>query len=105
MRRSRTAGCVDFITPGKPAENAYIENFNGKFRDDCLNEHRCIAFLPLRLSGRKPDHRGLPEAGAEPWRSPPQAASRSRTATEWTKAPWPNGNAVHTAFTIDYSRA
>jgi putative transposase len=28
-----------FITPGKPVENAYIESFNGKFRDECLNEH------------------------------------------------------------------
>lgn len=28
-----------FITPGKPIENAYIESFNGKFRDECLNQH------------------------------------------------------------------
>lgn len=28
-----------FIRPGKPVENAYIESFNGKFRDECLNEH------------------------------------------------------------------
>jgi putative transposase len=28
-----------FITPGKPVENAYIESFNGRFRDECLNEH------------------------------------------------------------------
>ena len=26
-----------FITPGSPWENAYIESFNGKFRDECLN--------------------------------------------------------------------
>jgi len=30
---------LHFITPGKPVENAYIESFNGKFRDECLNEH------------------------------------------------------------------
>lgn len=28
-----------FIDPGKPIQNAYIESFNGKFRDECLNEH------------------------------------------------------------------
>lgn len=28
-----------FIRPGKPVENAYVESFNGRFRDECLNEH------------------------------------------------------------------
>jgi putative transposase len=30
---------LHFIDPGKPVQNAYIESFNGKFRDECLNEH------------------------------------------------------------------
>ena len=30
---------LDFITPGKPVENAHIESFNGKFRDECLNQN------------------------------------------------------------------
>lgn len=30
---------IAFIRPGKPVENAFIESFNGKFRDECLNEH------------------------------------------------------------------
>jgi len=28
-----------FIQPGKPNQNAWIESFNGKFRDECLNLH------------------------------------------------------------------
>lgn len=34
-----------FIAPGKPTQNAYVESFNGKFRDECLNEHW---FLSMR---------------------------------------------------------
>jgi len=28
-----------FITPGRPSENGYIESFNGRLRDECLNEN------------------------------------------------------------------
>jgi putative transposase len=27
------------IEPGKPNQNAYIESFNGRLRDECLNDH------------------------------------------------------------------
>jgi putative transposase len=30
---------LDFIDPGKPMQNGYLESFNGKFRDECLNLH------------------------------------------------------------------
>ena len=39
-KKIRTNGIkLDFIRPGKPIENAHIESFNGRFRDECLNEH------------------------------------------------------------------
>jgi len=30
---------LEFIEPGKPMQNGYVESFNGKIRDECLNEH------------------------------------------------------------------
>lgn len=27
------------IAPGKPQQNGFVESFNGRFRDECLNEH------------------------------------------------------------------
>ena len=40
---------LHFIQPGKPVQNAFIESFNGKFRDECLNEHW---FLTLQEAQR-----------------------------------------------------
>jgi transposase InsO family protein len=28
-----------YIAPGKPMQNGFVENFNGRLRDECLNEH------------------------------------------------------------------
>jgi putative transposase len=30
---------LDFSRPGKPTDNAFIESFNSRFRQECLNEH------------------------------------------------------------------
>jgi len=30
---------LDFIRPGRPVENAFVESFNGRFRDECLDQH------------------------------------------------------------------
>lgn len=29
---------IEYIQPGKPVQNAFIESFNSRFRDECLNE-------------------------------------------------------------------
>src|SRR5467141_2151421 len=33
----RRGAQLDVIRPGKPVENAFIESFNGRLRDECLN--------------------------------------------------------------------
>jgi putative transposase len=39
---------LDFIRPGKPVENAVIESFNGRFRDECLNANVVISLHDAR---------------------------------------------------------
>jgi len=39
---------LHFIEPGKPMQNGYIESFNGKFRDECLNENWFVDLPDVR---------------------------------------------------------
>lgn len=39
---------LSFIRPGKPVENAYIESFNGRLRDECLNQHWFLSLADAR---------------------------------------------------------
>ena len=36
------------IEPGKPNQNAYVESFNGRLRDECLNEHWFMSLAHAR---------------------------------------------------------
>lgn len=75
------------IEPGKPNQNAYIESFNGRFRDECLNEHW---FVDLRHARRiietwrreyneKRPKKGL--GGLTPSQYAKQLAKKSATVT------------------------
>jgi len=37
-----------YIAPGKPMQNGFIESFNGKLRDECLNEHLFLNYNHAR---------------------------------------------------------
>ena len=45
---------LEFIRPGKPMENGYVESFNGKFRDECSEQP-----LVREPAGRQAENRGL----------------------------------------------
>lgn len=38
-----------YIAPGKPTQNAFVESFNGRLRDECLNEHLFSNLAEARL--------------------------------------------------------
>jgi putative transposase len=68
---------LHFIRPGKPVENAYIESFNGRLRDECLNVN---TFYSLE------DAKNLIERWREDynnWR--PHSALGDRTPMEYIK--------------------
>jgi putative transposase len=44
----RTGVKLHFIQPGKPTQNAFVESYNGKFRDACLNEHWFVTIADAR---------------------------------------------------------
>lgn len=68
---------LDFIRPGKPIENAYIESFNGRLREECLNDQ---VFLSIEDAQQK----------LEAWRIDynevrPHSSLENRTPREFTR--------------------
>jgi putative transposase len=84
---------LHFIQPGKPIQNAFVESFNARFRDECLNEHWFMGLTDARerIEGWRQDynterpHRSLgqltPEEYARRFASlqAPTAPSESQT--------------------------
>ncbi len=71
------------IAPGKPIQNAYIESFNGKLRDECLNEHDFISLEHARsviATWRTQYNRERPHK-ALAWRTPEEYAAVLATTT------------------------
>ncbi|ARW18457.1 Insertion element IS407 uncharacterized 31.7 kDa protein (plasmid) [Komagataeibacter europaeus] len=50
-----------YIAPGNPQQNGFIESFNRRFRDECLNEHlfRNLAHARSVIKGLRPDHNAV----------------------------------------------
>ena len=69
-----------FIQPGKPNQNAFVESFNGKFRDECLNAHWFSTLDDARRT-------------IETWRADyndvrPHSSLEDKTPTEFAAAHW-----------------
>ena len=69
---------LDFIKPGKPIQNAFIESFNGRLRHECLNQHYFVTLEEAKKI-------------IEDWRVEyntfrPHGSLNGLTPTEFTKA-------------------
>jgi putative transposase len=77
-----------FIRPGKPTENAFVESFNGKFRDECLNEHWFVSLADARalIEAWRVDYNTVRPHSALAGQTPQQFASFSVGARRLTPA-------------------
>jgi putative transposase len=60
-----------YIAPGKPQLNAFIESFNGRLRDELLNETLCISLKHVREA---------PKHWQSGWRTTTLSARTARSA-------------------------
>lgn len=80
------------IQPGKPNQNAYIESFNGRLRDECLNEHWFVSLPHAKVeieAWRREFNEERPKkslGGLTPSAYAKQLAGKSVTLTTDSKA-------------------
>lgn len=74
---------LKLIEPGKPTQNAYVESFNGKFRDECLNEHwfATLAEARVLINEWRRDYNQRRPHSALQYQTPAEFAARARTAS------------------------
>lgn len=68
------------IQPGKPTQNAYVESFNGKFRDECLNERwfTSLEHAKAIIPGWRRDYNEVPPYSSLGKSTPAEFAARLR---------------------------
>ncbi|BEN71714.1 Integrase core domain [Serratia marcescens] len=68
------------IQPGKPTQNGFIESFNGRFRDECLNEHWFSDIVHSRkiINGWRQDYNECRPHSALNYQTPSEFAARWR---------------------------
>jgi len=84
---------LHFIEPGKPTQNAHIESFNGKFRDECLNEHWFLTLGEARekIEAWRRDYNQARPHSALGYQTPEEFAAQAaaRGASPPTPLAWP----------------
>lgn len=73
-----------YIAPGKPQQNAFVESFNGRLRDECLNEHVFGSLTEARrlIEAWREDYNRVRPHGSLGGRTPEEFARYSARAKE-----------------------
>ncbi len=70
---------LDFSRPGKPTDNAMVESFNGRLRQECLNEHWFMNLQDARHTieaWRSFDNKERPHSALD-WQTPKEFALKN----------------------------
>jgi putative transposase len=73
-----------FIDPGKPMQNSYVESFNGRFRDECLNANWFLSLAQARttIEAWRCDYNGERPHSSLDYRTPNEFAALLAHAAE-----------------------
>jgi hypothetical protein len=63
----RSGVALKQIEPGKPNQTVYVESFNGRLRDECLNEHRFISLAMYGWRSNAGDGKSTRRGPSDPW--------------------------------------
>lgn len=71
---------LDFSRPGKPADNARVESFNGRLRQECLNAHCFLSMedASTKIEAWRRDYNESRPHSALDWIPPAEFARRCR---------------------------
>jgi len=80
----RRGVALNFIRPGKPVENALIESFNGRLRDECLNANSFVSIAQAQqlIEAWRYDYNYQRPHGALGQLTPSEYAGRDQQRTE-----------------------
>lgn len=77
---------LDFSRPGKPTDNANVESFNGRLRQECLNENWFMSLEDAQANisaWRTYNNESRPHSALD-WTTPEEFARRCRVLPETT---------------------
>ena len=94
-----------YIAPGKPMQNGFVESFNGRLRDECLNEHLFANVKEAReiIEEWRADYNTNRPHSSLNGLTPAEFAARPREGQNWNNSSYERGQ-VGEQVTGDTSR-
>ena len=91
LRWATTRVAWHYIEPGKPVQNAFIESFNSKLRDECLNEYLFSILGEARaiIEAWRHDYNQMRPHSSLGYLAPEEFAARNQTSSALARTAWP----------------